>query len=46
MSRKKNKVELHIYWDDMTTEIEIFPTRIDAERYAEGNGIVDYDIYG
>lgn len=41
----KNKVTLHIYWDDgVTVEQRKFPSKDAAKSYAKDNGIVDYMI--
>jgi len=41
----KQKVALHIYWDDdVTIECRYFPTKKKAEKYAKDNGCSNYLI--
>ena len=41
----KKNYELKIYWDDgVTIECRYFPTKKEAKKYAEDNGIEDYCI--
>ena len=42
---ERNKVTLHIYWDDdATIELRYFSSEKAAEDYAKNNGVVDYMI--
>lgn len=41
----KQKVTLHIYWDDgVTAELRYYPTKKMAEKYATDNGYDNYLI--
>lgn len=41
----RNKITLHIYWDDgVTIELRYFPTKKAAKTYAAKNGCIRYFI--